>query len=46
MIKIALGEMSFLITDGQYVYPQKALDQGFHFDFPYLHEALLNIFEK
>lgn len=46
IIKLALGEMSLLITEGQYVYPQKALDNGFHFEFPNLYEALQNIFEK
>jgi uncharacterized protein len=39
----ALGEMAQLITKGQYVIPQKALDYQFSFSFPYLEEALRQI---
>lgn len=46
MIELALGEMSSLITKGQYVYPKKALDHDFTFEFPHLYEALQNIFQK
>ena len=38
-----LGEMAQLITKGQYVIPQKALDYQFSFSFPYLEEALRQI---
>jgi uncharacterized protein (TIGR01777 family) len=42
--KVALGEMHQLITAGQYVYPQKALDNGFIFQFPQLDEALQELY--
>lgn len=43
LIRVILGEMSELITEGQYVLPQKALDHNFHFKFPHLEEALREI---
>ncbi|CDQ42086.1 TIGR01777 family oxidoreductase [Virgibacillus salexigens] len=45
-IFIAAGEMSQLITKGQYVIPKKALDHQFSFAFPYLEEALKNIYRS
>jgi uncharacterized protein (TIGR01777 family) len=39
-LKIILGEMSDLILKGQKVYPQKAIDMGYQFNFPTLEEAL------
>ncbi|RFA36030.1 TIGR01777 family protein [Virgibacillus dokdonensis] len=42
----ALGEMAGLITKGQYVIPQKALDHSFTFSFPYLQEALHHLYHK
>lgn len=45
-LRIALGEMHQLITKGQYVYPKKALDNQFSFTFPYLKDALKNIYKK
>lgn len=45
MANIALGEMSSLITGGQFVYPDKALQHNFNFKFPHLHDALKNIFK-
>ncbi|MHA6252688.1 TIGR01777 family oxidoreductase [Oceanobacillus sp. CAU 1775] len=40
LLILALGEMATLLTEGQYVLPQKALEQGFKHDFPKLKEAL------
>ncbi|WP_080873794.1 TIGR01777 family oxidoreductase [Oceanobacillus timonensis] len=40
---LALGEMTQLLAKGQFVYPQKALEHGFTFDFPLLDRALLDI---
>jgi hypothetical protein len=42
-IRLATGEMSQLITEGQYVFPQKALDYGFTFQYPTVKAALENI---
>lgn len=39
-ITLALGEMAILLTEGQYVLPQKALDHGFEYRFPKLTTAL------
>ena len=46
MMQLILGDMSSLITEGQFVVPKKALDHNFTFNFPHLHEALQNIFQK
>lgn len=42
--KIAVGEMHQLVTGGQYVYPQKALDYGYVFQYPRLEDALTAIY--
>ena len=44
LLKLALGEMSVLITEGRYSQPKRLVEQGFHFKFPKLPEALHNIF--
>jgi hypothetical protein len=44
-IKLATGEMSQLITEGQYVLPQKAMDHNFEFAYPELRGALEEIEE-
>ena len=44
-LRLALGEMSSLALDSQNVRPQKLLDAHFKFQFPYLKEALENIYE-
>ncbi|TVP88058.1 MAG: TIGR01777 family protein [Alkalicoccus sp.] len=46
VLKIALGEMSVLILEGQQVVPQKLLDNGFEFEFPHLHEALYDLLKR
>lgn len=45
LFKLTAGEMHQLITDGQFVYPQKALDNGFAFEYPHLEMALKEIFQ-
>ncbi|MFC0521997.1 TIGR01777 family oxidoreductase [Pontibacillus salicampi] len=45
-LKIVLGEMSMLLLQGQYVYPQKPLDLGYRFHYPELEPALRNILLK
>ncbi|WP_249872759.1 TIGR01777 family oxidoreductase [Oceanobacillus saliphilus] len=40
LIHATIGEMGQLITKGQYVLPQKALEQGFEFNYPELNDAL------
>jgi len=44
-LKVALGDMSQLITDGQYVLPQKALDTGYTFRYKHVNDALASIYE-
>jgi uncharacterized protein (TIGR01777 family) len=46
LLKLALGEMSVLITEGRYSPPKRLLEQGFEFNFPRIEEALANIFSK
>ncbi len=43
MLRLALGEMSSLLTEGQYVIPQKLIDSGFEFNYPTLDRALIQI---
>lgn len=45
MLKIMLGEMHQLITEGQYVYPKKAEENHFTFTYPHLEEALQQIYQ-
>ena len=40
-LKIALGEKSQLVIEGQHVIPQVLLDNGYIFQFPNLESALL-----
>ncbi|MFS0562324.1 TIGR01777 family oxidoreductase [Terribacillus sp. 179-K 1B1 HS] len=40
VVEKALGEMSILVLEGQCVYPKKAIDNGYHFRFASLSEAL------
>jgi uncharacterized protein len=46
LLKLVLGEMSVLITEGRYSQPRRLLEQGFQFKFPRLEEALGDIFSK
>ena len=40
VLRLVLGEMSTLVLDGQYVYPQRLLAEGFSFSYPDLPAAL------
>ncbi|MFD1040073.1 TIGR01777 family oxidoreductase [Virgibacillus byunsanensis] len=44
IIRTVIGEMSHLITKGQYVLPKKTQDQNYQFKYPYLEEALREIY--
>lgn len=44
LIHVSMGEMSQLITKGQYVLPNKAEDKGFRFNYPYLDQVLKDIY--
>ena len=46
LLNLALGEMSQLLLEGQYVYPDKLTQAGFSFRFPHLNEALSNLFDS
>jgi len=42
-LRLCLGELSSLMLNSQRVFPERALDYGFSFDYPYLSEALSNL---
>ena len=46
LLKLALGEMSVLITEGRYSQPRRLLEEGFEFKFPEIEKALENIYSK
>jgi uncharacterized protein (TIGR01777 family) len=46
LLKLVLGEMSVLITEGRYSQPKRLMDEGFVFKYPSLEDALGNIFSK
>ena len=43
-LKIAMGEMSTIVLDGQRITPKNLLDAGFRFRFPTVEEALRAIY--
>jgi uncharacterized protein (TIGR01777 family) len=42
-LKLALGEMSTLVLDGQKVLPKRLMQAGFHYSYPDLEEALTDL---
>lgn len=46
LMRTVLGEMSHLITEGQYVLPKKAQTHNFTFSYPKLEDALREIYKK
>jgi uncharacterized protein len=46
LLKLGLGEMSVLISEGRYSQPRRLLEQGFRFHFPGIEEALGDLFSK
>ena len=45
LMRLALGEMSLLITEGRFSQPKRLLEQGYTFHFPQLETALKDIFK-
>lgn len=45
-LNIALGELSQLLLEGQYVYPNRALEAGYQFTYPQLSEALAALMQN
>jgi uncharacterized protein (TIGR01777 family) len=46
LLRLPLGEMSVLITEGRYSQPKRLLGEGFEFQFPRIETALENIYSK
>ena len=46
LLRLPLGEMSVLITEGRYSQPRRLLESGFQFNFPRIEDALEDIFSK
>jgi uncharacterized protein (TIGR01777 family) len=46
LLRLVLGEMNVMITEGRYAQPKKLLEDGFEFKFPDIEAALNNIFSK
>jgi uncharacterized protein len=46
LLKIAFGEMSEMLINGQCVLPKKALNYGYSFQYPTLRSALEDIYQK
>jgi uncharacterized protein (TIGR01777 family) len=46
LLKVVLGEMSVLITEGRYSRPRRLLEQGFEFQFPTIEKALEDLYSK
>ena len=46
LLRIPLGEMSVMITEGSYSKPKRLLELGYKFQFPILQDAVKDIFRK
>jgi len=46
LLKLVLGEMSMLITEGRYSQPKRLLELGYKFQYPQIQDALRNIFSS
>ncbi|MER2108461.1 MAG: TIGR01777 family oxidoreductase [Solibacillus sp.] len=46
MMKLAMGERSQLVLEGQYVVPEKLLKSGFEFKFASLEDAIIDLYNK
>lgn len=46
LLRLVLGEMNVMVTEGRYSQPKKLLEEGFEFKFPEIEAALINIFSK
>lgn len=46
LLRIPLGEMSVLLTEGSYSQPKRLLELGYKFRFPTLKDAVRDIFKK
>lgn len=44
LLRIPLGEMSILLTEGSYSQPKRLLELGYEFKFPKLEDALVDLF--
>jgi uncharacterized protein (TIGR01777 family) len=45
LLKLVLGEMSVLLTEGRYSQPKRLLELGYKFQFPKLEDALVDLFK-
>lgn len=43
-LKLALGEKSQLVLEGQYVVPEKLLSSGYHFQYASLEDAIIDLY--
>lgn len=46
LLRLVLGEMSVLLTEGRYSQPKRLLELGYQFKFSHLEDALHDIFKK
>jgi uncharacterized protein len=46
LLKLPLGEMSVLITEGRYSQPRRLLEEGFEFKFPTIEKTLEDLYSK